>query len=90
MPSRSVSIRGVPEWLIRDYLVDLGAQPADPPETAPLRAADWTVSWESQSVLMPGGAFSLTQFDFTFESEDEDVLARVEEEFLKKTQRGGG
>ena len=90
MPSRNVSIRGLPEWLIRDYLVDLGAQPADPPEATQMRTADWAVSWSSQRVLMPGGAFSLTQFDFTFESEDVEVLACIEKEFLKKTQRGGG
>ena len=51
---------------------------------------DWPVSWQSQRVLMPGGAFSLTQFDFAFESGDESVLASIEVEFLKKTLRGGG
>ena len=89
MPVRSVSIRGLPDWLIRDYLTALGAQPAGP-AAARMRAPDWTVSWTSRRIPMPGGAFSLTQFDIAFEAPDDAVLVRIEDAFLKKAQRGGG
>ena len=90
MVRSAVSIRGVPEWLIYEYLVELGAEPTSQPKSARMRSPDWTVSWGSERVLMPGGAFSITQLNFTFESDDQRALARIMEEFLLKTQRGGG
>jgi len=90
MAGSHVSIRGLPEWLIRDYLTALGARSAVLPDAPRMQADGWTVSWSSRSILMPGGAFSLTQFDIVFESAAPDLLASIKEAFLKKVQRGGG
>ena len=90
MPARTVSIRGLPDWLIRDYLVALGARPTDPLDASQLAAPNWTVSWTSRRVPMPGGAFALTQFEIVFDAGNNDILDGVEDAFLKKAQRGGG
>ena len=40
-----VNLRGLPEWLIRKYLAEIGASAADTPELPQMRAEGWTVSW---------------------------------------------
>ena len=87
---RTVSVRGLAEWLLRDYLTELGARP-DPREPAAPRmmAAGWRVSWTRDTVRMSGSALALTQFDLVF-SGDADAVARAQAEFMRKAQRGGG
>ena len=74
-PSReTLSIRGLPEWLIREYLEELGASAAPDPASAAridgsdgdatrMAAAGWAVTWPSQRIALPGGTLNLTQFD---------------------------
>jgi len=92
------SCRGLPEWLIRDYLEQMGAraegEDASPTASSPdgtgrMAADDWRVSWSTAKVPIAGGTMSLTEFRLLFEGED----AACEEAFdlfMKKAQRGGG
>ena len=87
---RAVSIRGLAEWLLRDYLTDLGARP-DPeaPAVPRMIAEGWRVSWTSNLVRIAGSSLVLTQFDLVF-SGSADTVTQVEEAFTRKAQRGGG
>ncbi len=85
-----VNLRGLPEWLIRKYLAEIGASAADTPELPQMRAEGWTVSWTTRRVPIAGSSgLGLTQFEIVFEG-DADLLPEVEERFMKKAQRGGG
>ena len=89
MTAAALSIRGLPEWLIRDYLAEMGAE-APPGGDAPrMVALTWSVSWGRQEVQIAGGGFQLTQFDLVFRG-DAPAVAKAREAFLKKAQRGGG
>lgn len=82
-------LRGLPEWLIRNYLRDLGAadDPHDP--AAPTMHADgWVVSWTRERAPI-AGSLALTEFVITLRG-DPAVVPDVEQAFLKKAQRGGG
>ena len=84
------SCRGLPEWLIRDYLEQMGAR-ADGGDASEARMAadDWHVSWSSEKVPIAGGTLSLTEFRLLFEGEDVACEAAFDL-FMKKAQRGGG
>ena len=87
--SISLSVRGLPEWLIRDYLADLGARADDDAATL-MRAPHWSVSWTSRRVPIDGsGALTLTQWDMVFAGEP-TAAADAHRRFLAKAQRGGG
>lgn len=95
MSTSTLSIRGLPEWLIRAYFEEMGAT-VDPTsaagadgEPSGMDAGDWSVTWTSQRVALPGDTLSLTQFDIVFEA-DGHALEAVTEAFMKKAQRGGG
>jgi len=81
-----VSIRGLPEWLIREYLQEMGAAP-DPNDDSLMVADAWSVSWGHQRVAIAGGTLALTQFDIVFTG---DELDPVFDQFMRKAQRGGG
>lgn len=92
------SCRGLPEWLIRDYLEQMGARPegedatlraSSPDGTGQMAADDWRVSWSTEKVPIAGGTLSLTEFRLLFEGEDAACEAAFEL-FMKKAQRGGG
>lgn len=100
-PAReALAIRGLPEWLIRDYLAAMGAA-ADGAAAdgavadgaagsrAAMRAERWSVRWSSRRMPIAGGGLTLTQFDLIFEGEPEAVR-QARDLFLKKAQRGGG
>lgn len=101
LSKETLSIRGLPEWLIREYLEELGASAAPEPASAArddgsdggdatrMAADGWAVTWSSQRIALPGGTLNLTQFDLVFEG-DERAVAAASEAFLKKAQRGGG
>jgi len=81
-----LSLRGLPEWLIREYLIELGGEMVEADHAA-MTADGWAVSWTNQRVSIPGGSFQLTQFDLVFSGAD---ASRVHDDFMKKAQRGGG
>ena len=82
-----LSLRGLPEWLIREYFLEMGASPADDPDAPAMVADGWAVSWTHQRMQVPGSSLRLTQFDLVFTGGD---LPRVHDDFMKKAQRGGG
>ena len=82
-------IRGLPEWLIRKYLGEMGAT-GDSEDTPEMHTDTWAVTWTTQHVPIAGSSgIGLTQFDITFTAEPA-VLSEVETQFMKKAQRGGG
>ena len=89
MTPASLSIRGLPEWLIRDYLAEMGAEPSPDGDAPRMVAPTWSVSWGRQMVQIAGGGLQLTQFDMEFRG-DAAAVAEASEAFLKKAQRGGG
>jgi len=88
-----LSLRGLPEWLIRAYFQEMGATlvgSEDEAMGAEAPTEGWSVSWTKQRVQVPGSSgLGLTQFDLVFEG-DEALLEDVHERFMKKAQRGGG
>lgn len=82
-----LSLRGLPDWLIREYFLEMGAKPAADPDTAEMIADHWSVTWTNQRVAIAGGTLKLTQFDLVFQGEN---LQPVQDAFMKKAQRGGG
>jgi hypothetical protein len=88
-----IGLRGLPEWLLRAYLEEMGAAPlaSEPPEEPRAFEADgWSVAWTVSRATIPGGgSLGFTQFDLVFEA-DPDELPGLEERFMKKAQRGGG
>ncbi len=87
---RSVSIRGLPDWLIREYLAEMGATSDANDASRSCMAADhWSVMWTSRKVTIPGARFSLTQFDIVFTG-DSNAVEDAERRFMQKAQRGGG
>ncbi len=93
MSAVELSIRGLPDWLIREYLEEMGAS-ADAGSTggdgdARMSTDRWSVTWSSRRVAIPGGTLGLTQFDLVF-SGDPEAVEQAHDLFLKKAQRGGG
>ncbi len=84
-----LSLRGLPEWLIRAYFEEMGATLDGDAEMATGATADgWSVSWMHQRVKIAGSRdLELTQFDLIFAG---DELQQVTDDFMKKAQRGGG
>lgn len=92
--TRRLAIRGLPEWLIRDYLVQLGARAVDDaPDgaagTSRVVADRWGVVWTQAPVRISGSVMTLTEFTLDLSGECQAV-ERVEAAFLLKVQRGGG
>jgi len=88
--TRRLAIRGLSEWLVRDYLVALGARPDSArPDEARLHADGWHVSWTQAPVRVEGSVMTLTEFSLVFAGEA-DAVERAEARFLQKAQRGGG
>ncbi|MDP6606863.1 MAG: hypothetical protein QF664_11480 [Dehalococcoidia bacterium] len=91
MSTVELSIRGLPDWLIRVYFEEMGAsvEAGDDGGEARMSADGWAVAWSSRRVALPGGTIGLTQFDLVF-SGDAGAVEQAHELFLKKAQRGGG
>lgn len=90
MSKRSLSIRGLPDWLIREYLAEMGATSDRNEASRPCMAADrWSVMWTSRKVSIPGARFRLTQFDIVFTG-DSGAVEDAQRRFMQKAQRGGG
>ena len=92
-------IRGVPEWLLRAYLAELGAaaDAADDDggddaagDAAPRMTGDgYAVSWSAELVRLPGGTLTLTQWTIRLDG-DAAAIAALEPVLMAKLQRGGG
>jgi len=88
--TRSVAVRGLPEWLLRDYLIELGARADETAGPAPCLSADeWRVAWTQRLARIDGSVMTITEFTVSFTG-DEATTARIEQAFLAKAQRGGG
>ena len=90
-------IRGVPEWLLRAYLAELGAAAddaadddgGDDGDAAPRMTGDgYAVSWSAEPVRLPGGTLTLTQLNIRLDGEA--AIAALEPALMAKLQRGGG
>ena len=100
---RSVTLRGVPIWRLREYLQDLGAAPAeslapgaaDPdavvrPDGA-MQAADWQVVWRTERHRFhPRLTTTIEEHFFTFSASDPQTVDAIFDRFMLKAQRGGG
>ena len=92
-------IRGVPEWLLRAYLAELGAAADDAADddggdagdgAAPRMIGDgYAVSWSAELVRLPGGTLTLTQLNIRLDG-DATAVAALEPVLMAKLQRGGG
>lgn len=107
MPPRAVrqlSLRGVPLWLLREYLADLGASDCEPPAPGPtdpdaVVAPDgamqspegWQVLYRSEErQAHPRLPTKIAIHHLTFTHEDEPRLEALLERFMLKAHRGGG
>jgi hypothetical protein len=86
-----LALRGLPEWLIREYFKEMGAQlVVGDRDAMGATTEEWSVSWTQQRVKILGSSgIGLTQFDMVFCGEPA-VLRDVHDRFMKKAQRGGG
>lgn len=86
-------IRGVPEWLLRAYLAELGAVPDDADggggDAARMTGDGYAVSWSGERAPLPGGTLWLTQLNILLEG-DAAAIAALEPALMAKLQRGGG
>ena len=87
-------IRGVPVWLLRAYLAELGAVADDggddDDDAAPRMIGDgYAVSWSAELVRLPGGTLTLTQLNIRLDG-DAATIAALEPVLMAKLQRGGG
>jgi|GEM_PF-88632 len=87
----SVSIRGLPEWLIREYFFELGGATCENTQSLNHIVGDcWLATWSQQKVKIEGSSgMGLTQFDIVIEGAA-GAVQQVMELFMKKAQRGGG
>ena len=89
---RSVGLRGLPEWLIRKYLVELGAHESFSPteDGGSMAGENWSVCWTKRKAPMPGGFHGgLTEFSMEFEG-PEEIVGPLFDAFMAKARRGGG
>ena len=87
-------IRGVPEWLLRAYLAELGAVPDDGDDggdgdAARMTGDGYAVSWSAERAPLPGGTLRLTQLNIRLDG-DAAAIAALEPALMAKLQRGGG
>jgi len=100
---RELILRGVPIWLLRQYLEQLGANEIEPPRPgatdpdgvvradAAMSGEGWTVLWRTERRSMhPRLPTQIEEHYFTFTSASEEELEALLERFMLKAQRGGG
>ncbi len=100
---RELRLRGVPIWLLRRYLEQLGAREIAPPSPggsdldgvvradAAMSGEGWTALWRSERHAMhPRLPTRIAEHHFTFAAESEALLDSVLERFMLKAHRGGG
>ena len=100
---RQFTLRGVPMWVLKDYLDQLGARdleilPAgttDPDAVVPPDGAmagdDWRIAWRTERrqfhPLLPT---KIEEHHFVLSAGNEERLKAVFDRFMMKAQRGGG
>ena len=82
-------IRGVPEWLLRAYLAELGAVADDDGDAPRMTGDGYAVSWSAERAPLPGGTLTLTQLNIRLDG-DTAAIAALEPALMAKLQRGGG
>ena len=100
---RSVTLRGVPIWRLREYLEALGAvaeQPSPPGPADPdavvrphgaMRGHDWQVVWRTETrPFHPRLNTTIEEHHFTFSAPDQPTLEIIFNKFMQKAHRGGG
>ncbi len=100
---RSIELRGVPIWRLREYLAELGAvdAQAEQPNAAAadgavhadgaMRADRWAVAWRSeQRPFHPRLSTTIDEHVFIFSAVDQPTVDAIFERFMLKAQRGGG
>ena len=100
---RSVTLRGVPIWRLREYLQELGAVPAESPTPGAadpdavvrpdgaMQAADWQVVWRTERHRFhPRLTTTIEEHFFTFSASEPQTVDAIFDRFMLKAQRGGG
>jgi len=100
---RELTLRGVPIWLLRQYLEQLGASEIEPPSPGPtdpdavvspdgaMSGDGWTVLWRTeQRPMHPRLPTKMDEHFFVFIAESEQALESLIDRFMLKAQRGGG
>ena len=100
---REMTLRGVPIWLLRQYLEQLGAADIDLPQPgatdpdgvvrpdAAMSGDGWTVLWRTeQAPKHPRLPTKIDEHFFVFTAKSEEDLDSLLERFMLKAQRGGG
>ena len=100
---RSVALRGVPIWRLREYLEALGAVPEQPGPPGPadpdavvrphgaMRGHGWQVVWRTEThPFHPRLNTTIQEHHFTFSAPDQPTLETIFTKFMQKAQRGGG
>ncbi len=100
---RELTLRGVPIWLLRQYLEQLGARGIDPPAPGvtdldgvvrpdeAMSGDGWTVLWRTERRPMhPRLPTQIEEHYFVFTAESEEELESLLDRFMLKAQRGGG
>ncbi len=100
---RQFTLRGVPIWLLKQYLEQLGATDSDipppgptdpdaltPPEGA-MSAPDWQVAWRTERRRFhPLLSTQIEEHHFVLSAASEQRLDHIFDRFMLKAQRGGG
>ncbi len=100
---REITLRGVPIWLLRQYLEQLGAKDSVPPApgaTDPdgvvrpdgaMSGEGWTVLWRTERLPMhPRLPTKIEEHYFVFAARSEEDVESLLDRFMLKAQRGGG
>ena len=100
---KELTLRGVPIWLLRQYLEQLGAEDVAPPApggTDPdgvvrpdgaMSGDGWTALWRTeQRPMHPRLPTKMDEHYFVFTAESEEALEALVDRFMLKAQRGGG
>ncbi len=100
---RELTLRGVPIWLLRQYLEQLGAVDVAPPPPGPtdpdglvrpdgaMAGEGWTALWRTeQRPMHPRLPTKIDEHYFVFTAQSESALEALLERFMLKAQRGGG
>ena len=90
MVQKQETLRGLPEWAVRTYLEQIGAYPIeDVPKTTKMQTSDWSASWSTRTVHVPGWPLPISEITIVFNGED-NAVEDAFRMFMKKAQRAGG
>lgn len=100
---RQFTLRGVPIWVLKRYLDQLGASESEVPPPGPtdpdavttpdgaMSATDWQIAWRTERRRFhPQLTTQIEEHHFVLSAVSEDRLGAVFDQFMMKAQRGGG